>query len=399
MFTYTYQGLNRQGGNVSGVLEAESIQKAKHLLKAKGIYPISISEQPVNQGSFFSGRVRIDDLVVAIRELATLINSGIPLDECLSGLVSQMKANRLREIFTEIQVKIREGKSFSGALHDYPQYFPEMIVSLIRAGEESGTLELILERVADFMEKKLTLRNKIISIMTYPTLMVVVAFLVLFFILSFVAPTITKIFKEINLTLPVPTRVLIELSGFFKRAWIFFILLLAAAIYFFRKALRTDKGIQWFDRWRLRLPYLSDLFVKTDIAAFSRTLGTLLAGGVDILESFRISEKVIFSPHIKQEVSEIREFLAKGGSLSVGFQNARRFPYLVTQLVNAGEKSGNLPEMFSKAASIYEEEVTQKATRLVSFIEPVMILLMGVVVGFIVLAVLLPIFQVSQSVR
>ena len=182
-------------------------------------------------------------------------------------------------------------------------------------------------------------------------------------------------------------------------SWLLFIIFILITLFIFRKASRTQKGIIFIDVIKLRMPFLKGMFIKSELASFSRTISTLLTGGVEILESLSIARKAILSTQIKKEVKEIEELLSKGGSLSIGFQKSKIFPYLVTQLVNAGEKSGSLPAMFDKIANIYEEEVTQRSTKFVSFLEPIMILFMGGVVGFIVLAVLLPIFQISQSIR
>ncbi|HOJ39876.1 MAG TPA: type II secretion system F family protein [bacterium] len=399
MAIFTYSALDQRGRKVSGTMEAEDTQRVRRLLKEKGIYPLQITPAGTTTFSLLPVRVSTEELVVAMRELATLINSKIPLDECLSGLISQMRPGKLREVFTDIQRRIREGNSFSLALKEYPQYFSAVIVSMAKAGEESGTLDLILQRVADFLEKRLSFRNRLLSILTYPALMSVVAVLVLFFILTFVAPTLTRVFQEISLTLPLPTRILIRVSYFFKAYWAAVLVALGFLWFGLRRSLKSSSGVIFVDNLKLRLPYLRDLFIKSEIASFSRTMATLLAGGVDILEAFTITEKVVSSPRLQTEVRAIREFLSRGGSLSNGFHNARLFPYLVTQLVNAGEKSGDLPEMFLKIATIYEEEVAQKSTRLVTLIEPVMILFMGAVVSFIVLAVLLPIFQISQSIK
>jgi len=399
MANFSYLALDAQGRRITGTIEGEDAATVRRRLKEKGIYVVEVTPGGVRNAALLPARVTTEELVVAVRELATLINSRIPLDECLSGLVSQMRPGKLREVFSDIQRSIREGNSFSTALAKYPHYFSEIIVSMAKAGEESGTLDLILQRVADFLEKRLSFRNRLVGIMTYPLLMSVVAVLVVFFILTFVAPTLTRIFQEISLTLPVPTRILIRISWFFKSYWLALIVVVAVTCFLLVRFKRTQAGQIFIDKTKLRLPYLRDIFLKTEIASFSRTLATLLAGGVEILEAFAIAEKVVSSPSLREEVRSIREFLARGGSLSNGFHNTRLFPYLVTQLVNAGEKSGNLPEMFSKIASIYEEEVAQKSTRLVTFLEPGMILFMGAVVTFIVLAVLLPIFQISQSIK
>jgi len=399
MAIFSYIVLDSKGRRISGIADGENIKSVKSILKEKGMYIINISESIPGKSIFFFNRIKGEDLAISIRELATLISSGIQLDECLTGLVFQMQEGKLKQVFQEIQEKIRGGKSFSNALRDYPQYFSNMITSMIKAGEESGTLDMILLRVADFLEKKISFKNKIMSIMTYPILMSIVAFMVLVFILSFVAPTITRIFNDISLSLPMTTMFLIKTSHFFKKFWLLFIIFILITLFVFRKASKTQKGIIFIDVVKLKMPFLKGMFIKSELASFSRTISTLLNGGVEILESLSIARNAILSTQIKKEVKEIEELLSKGGNLSSGFQRSRIFPYLVTQLVSAGEKSGSLPAMFDKIANIYEEEVTQRSAKFVSFIEPIMILFMGGVVGFIVLAVLLPIFQISQSIR
>ncbi|MCM8770003.1 MAG: type II secretion system F family protein, partial [Candidatus Omnitrophica bacterium] len=201
MALFSYLALDRFGRRVGGKIEAADGQEVRRKLKENGLYALQVSTVANQTGSFWAVRVSTDELVVAMRELATLVNSKIPLDECLSGLISQMRPGKLQEVFSDIQRRIREGSSFSLALKEHPKFFSEMIVSMAKAGEESGTLDLILQRVADFLEQRISFRNRIIGILTYPALMAVVAMLVLFFILTFVAPTLTRIFQEISLSL------------------------------------------------------------------------------------------------------------------------------------------------------------------------------------------------------
>ncbi len=398
MNTYIYTGLDRSGKRVSGRIDGEDIAGTKKLLKEKGFYVISVSEKVPLMPSFGSG-IRESELVVAMRELATFVSSRLPFDECLTGVTTQMKAGRLKKIFEDIQKKIREGKSFSEALRDFPQVFSGMIVSMVRAGEETGTLDKILVRISDFLEKRQSFRNRIRSIMSYPAFMLVISIAVFIFLLTFVTPTITRIFSQIKMALPLPTLILMKISGFFKAGWLYIIALLIAAYIAARKFLTTDRGARFVDIIRFRIPVLNNLMVKREIILFARTISTLIEGGVNIIESLKIASQVISSPSLKNDVKEIIELLSKGGSLSTSFRTSSHFPYLVTQLVSAGERSGTLSEMFNRIGEIYEEEVSQSSTRLVNFIEPVMILFMGVVVGVIVLAVLLPIFQISQSIR
>jgi type II secretory pathway component PulF len=399
MDTYIYTGLDKQGKKISGEIVGEDISKIKKILKDKGLYVIQISAKVSPFPLLFRQGIKETDLVVAMRELATFVSSKLPLDECLTGVTSQMKAGKLKVVFENIQKKIREGKSFSEALRDFPAVFSEMIVSMVRTGEEIGTLDKILLRISDFLEKRQTFKSKIRSIMSYPVFMLVISIAVFIFLLSFVTPTITRIFSEIDIQLPFSTLILIKISGLFKAAWIYIIMGLIVAFFAVKKFFTTDKGAEIADLIRFHTPFLSNLLIKREIILFSRTISTLIEGGVDIIESLKIASQVISSPSLKNEIREIIESLSKGGSLSSSFRNNKYFPYLVTQLVTAGERSGTLSEMFDKIGEIYEEEVSQSSTRIINFIEPAMILFMGVVVGIIVLAVLLPIFQISQSIR
>jgi|LSQX01.1.fsa_nt_gb general secretion pathway protein F len=398
MTTFIYTGLDKTGKTVSGKIEGEDKNVARKSLKEKGVYIINISEDVSRQFSF-SGKIRERDIVIAIRELATFVASKLPLDECLTGVTAQMKNVKLKNIFNNIQRNIREGKVFSEAVKEYPEIFSPMIISLIRAGEETGTLDKILIRIADFLEKRQTFKSKIMSILSYPFFMLFVSIAVFIFLLTFVTPTITKIFSEIDLVLPIPTLILMKFSSFIKIFWFYILVGVGVLYYMLKFFFATYKGEQILDFFRLHTPFLSNIIIKKEIALFSSTISILIEGGVEIIESLRISGQVLVSPTLKREVREIADFLSKGGTLSIAFKNSKYFPYLVTQLVNAGERSGSLSEMFGKISSIYEEEVTQSSTRFVNFLEPAMILFMGGFVGMIVLAVLLPIFQISQSIR
>lgn len=398
MNTYIYTGLDKSGRKVSGKIDGEDIVRIKKSLKEKGLYVISISEKI----SFFPSvgvRIKESDLVVAMRELATFVSSKLPLDECLTGVTTQMKQGKLKMIFEDIQKKIREGKSFSEALKDHPQVFSTMIISMVRAGEETGTLDRILVRISDFLEKSQTFKNKIRSIMSYPTFMLVVSVGVFIFLLTFVTPSITRIFSQINMTLPLPTVILMKISRFLKAGWFYIIIGLIILFFAVKRFFTTERGARFIDLIRFHVPVLNNIMVKKEIILFARTISTLIEGGVDIIESLKIASQVISSPSLRDDVKNIIELLSKGGSLSTSFRTSSHFPYLVTQLVTAGERSGTLAEMFNRIGEIYEEEVSQSSTRLVNFIEPVMILFMGAVVGIIVLAVLLPIFQISQSIK
>jgi len=398
MNTYIYTAFDKEGKKISGKIAGEDIKKVKKNLKDNNLYVIEIKED-VPPALPFRTVVREEDIIIAMRELATFVSSKLPLDECLTGVISQISQVRLKKIFQEIQRKIREGKSFSDAMSEFPVIFPEMVVSMVRAGEETGTLDKILVRISDFLERRNRFRNRIRSIMSYPLFMLIISIAVFIFLLSFVTPTITRMFAQINMSLPLPTLILIKISRFFKAGWIYIVAGIFLIYLLVRKLLASEKGELVKDFIRFRIPALSNILLKREIAIFSTTTATLIDGGVDIIESFQIAMQVLSSRLLKKDIDEIIESLSKGGSLSASFRNSRYFPALVTQLVSAGERSGSLAEMFNRIGEIYEEEVSQSSVKLANFIEPMMILLMGVVVGIIVLAILLPIFQISQSIR
>jgi len=397
MENFYYIALDKKGKTITGKIEGSDIEEIKRNLKEKGLYIVKVATSKENF-SFFK-RINEEELIISMRELATFINSGLQIDEALTGLISQMREGHLKRIYKEIQKSIREGKSLSASMKKYPFIFSDTILSMVNAGEETGTLDIVLTRISEFLEKTHDFKVRIMNIMSYPILMLTVAGVVIIFILSFVIPTITKVFSQISIKLPVITTTLINISSFLKKWWYFVLsgiaLIFTGMKYFFK----TETGIKISDNLKLNLFFLKDIYIKKEIVSFSRTIATLIKGGVDIIDSLKISRNVIISPSIKKELEKITGFVIKGGTLSNAFKNSEYFPYLVTQLVNAGEKSGNLAEMFDKIADIYEEEINQKSARFVTLLEPGMIIFMGVIVGFIVLAVLLPIFQISQSIR
>ncbi|MCM8784844.1 MAG: type II secretion system F family protein [Candidatus Omnitrophica bacterium] len=398
MPTFIYTILDKKGKIKKGKKDSENLNKLKDEIQKEGYYILSIKEWKKLNFLVFN-RIREEDLIVAIKELSTFLSSKIPLDEALSGLIIQMKEGKLKNIFMDIQKSIREGVSFSNALKKYSDLFSNMFISMVKVGEETGNLDLVLSRIADFLEKRNAFKNKIKVIMTYPVFMCIVAFFVLIFILSFIVPTITRIFSEISLNLPILTKILIKIANFLRFFWIYSFLFVILLLLLVKNFLKTKKGKMIFENILWKVPFLNDIFLKREIINFSKTLSTLINGGVDIIDSLNIGKEVLNSINIKKEIEKLTEYVSKGGSISSGFSKCKYFPYLFTQLVSAGERSGNLSEMLDKVGDIYQEELSQKSMRFVTFLEPFMILFMGGIIGFIVISVLLPIFQISQSIK
>lgn len=398
MPTYSILLLDKKGKISRLKKETQDINSLKDELQKNGYYILKIKEIQ-NFHIYFFDRIKEEDLVIAIRELSTFLNSKISLDDSLTAMISQMKEGKLKKIFTEIQKSIREGASFSQSLKKFSNLFSEMIISMVKVGEETGSLDLVLLRISDFLEKKITFKNRIKTIMTYPIFMVVVALLVVFFILSFIIPTITRIFSEISIKLPLTTTILIQLASFLRAYFLILLALIIFSIISFKNFIRSEKGKIWVEKIIWKIPFVSDIFLKKELINFSKTLATLIDGGVDLIESLNIAKNVLNSFFLKKEIEKISEYVSKGTSLSAAFNKSEYFPYLFTQLIGAGEKSGEVSKMLDKIGNIYEEEITHRSTRFITFLEPLMILFMGGIVGFIVMSVLLPIFQISQTIK
>ena len=398
MPVFSYEGFDKTGRRISGKIEAENDAIARDIIKNKGIYIKNLVSLE-KQGRRGREKIRKEDFALSIRELATLLNSGLTLDESVSGIIAQMKEGKLRDVYTSIQKQVREGKSFSKAASQYPELFSDISLSMIRSGEASGTLDLVLQHIAEFLEESIRFRSKVMGILTYPIIMAVVGCLVIIFVFTFVTPTITRIFSEISLKLPLPTLILIKISTFLKQYLFAVIVFLGFFVYLVKRYISSERGMAKLARIRKRIPYLGEIFFKSEIANFTGTLGTLLEGGVEILTSFNIAQEVISSPDLKEQIGKARDLISHGQSVSSALRKTTIFPYTVIQLISAGEKSGTTPQMLKKVSTNFKDEVSQKATRFVTVLEPFMILFMAVVVGFVVISIMLPIFQISQSIR
>jgi type II secretory pathway component PulF len=398
MEDFIYEGLDKKGKIISGIINADSEESVRLSLKSKNIFIIRLDKK-INQKIFSSRKLNISEFVISIRELSTLLNSGLTLDESLSGIINQMKPGNLKDMYVNIHKNIQEGKSFSYAVSLYPEAFSKISVSMLKAGEATGKIDVILSRIAQFMESRIAFKNKILGVLTYPIFISIFGIFVLIFVLTFIAPTITRLFQQASIKLPLPTQILIGLSGFLKNYIIFIIICFVVLIFVLYRYFSKPAGKIYIDKIRYKVPFLKDIFLKGEIVQFSRTMGTLLESGVEILTSFDIAKDVVFSPLLKEEISQVREMVSHGVSLSSALAKTKLFPYTVIQLISAGEKSGHVPEMFKKISENFQEELSQKTSRFVTILEPVMIILMAVVVGFVVISIMLPIFQISESIK
>jgi general secretion pathway protein F len=405
MPVYEYHGLSAEGKKVRGIIDAASPRMARTKLRSMEIFPVDlreelhrpqVGEEPL--AKFFQ-RVRPQDVSIVTRQLSTLLGAGTPLVSAMDAIIEQTDNHALKKVIAQIREEIKEGRSFADALEAHRKVFSDLYVNMIRAGEESGALEGILLRLADFTENQILLKNRIRAALAYPLIMTIIGAGVMIFLLTFVIPTVTQVFQEMGRTLPLPTRILMAVSGLFRGYWwgiIIGVILLMVGI---KKYLQSPKGALRWDGIKLRLPLFGGIILRGSVARFARTLATLLQGGLPILNSLEIVKTVVNNQLLAQAIEETKVEVREGGDIAPALKRSGLFPAIVTHMIATGEASGDLEEMLVKVADAYEAEVETKVTALTSILEPVIILAMGLVVGFIVISILLPIFEMNQLVR
>ncbi len=406
---YEYSALNIKGKTVNDIIDAESIGAARQKLRAANIYPTSIKEVYDTASAkkdeipylsrLFSQKVKQPEIAMMTRQLATLLAAGFPLVSAIYTLIPQSGSAIFKRILSQIKDAIEEGSSFADALALYPDTFSDMYINMVRSGESSGTLELVLERLADISEKQQALNNRIRSALTYPVLMFIMGLLVLYFLLAYVVPRITTIFSDMGQVLPAPTRFLIATSELFQSGWWVILLGIVLIMVGFSRLKKSDKGMYWYDKTKLSLPGFGNLTTKLAVARFARTLGTLLENGVSLLQALRIVKNIVGNRLIAESIETAATDVEKGGGLGKSLEAAHIFPHISIQMIQVGEQSGELETLLHKVADIYENDVETTVVGLSTLLEPVIILFMGVIVLFIVLSILLPIFEMNQLIR
>jgi general secretion pathway protein F len=408
MSVYEYVALDEKGHQHKGFIDAAGASAARQKLRDDGIYPVEINQATEKKQTALTDtlnaglwqRVSSKEVAIVTRQLSTLLGAGIPLVQSLSVLVNQTKNPLLRKTLAQIREQITEGKSLTESMSDFPRIFPPFYLNMVRAGEASGTINLVLERLADFSENQQALFNKIRSALAYPVIMFFIGSAVIFLLMTFVVPKITGIFAEMHQTLPAITIILIAVSNFLKSFWWLLLLLLVAAISVFKYLVAgTTTGRHMWDSFRLKAPVWGSVNRKIAIARFSRTLATLLQSGVPLLTAMDIVRNVVNNVLIGEAVDIARKEVEEGQGLSGPLAQSGIFPPMVIEMVAVGEQSGTLEKMLNRVATAYETETQSDIMVMTSLLEPVMILVMGLLVGFIVISILLPIFEMNQLVR
>jgi type IV pilus assembly protein PilC len=404
MATYAFKALDLAGAPSKGEIEASDKQTVASQLRSRGLIVVDIEEQkPASAGDILARfkKVKPDDLVIATRQLSTMVSSGMSLLRALYVIEEQTESEKLREVWIEVRKDVEAGVALSDALGRHPEAFNELYVAMVQAGETGGILDQTLVRVAEQLEKDAALRRQIKAAMVYPTLIGSFAFIVLFALVTFLVPVFEKIFKDFGGELPAITKFTVWLSHMFTQRWYVMFGAIFAVVWLFRRWKSSERGrIQW-DRLKLKFPMkIGDIVQKVALARFSRTFSGLIAAGVPMLEAIDITGKTSGNKVIEMAMEDVRESVKKGGSLTAPMTRVpEAFPVMVTQMIGVGEETGALETMMSKVADFYEEQVDAAVKALTSILEPVMIVVVGAIVGFIVIAMYLPMFKVYDSIK
>lgn len=388
---FQYRGYRIDGSEVAGTLEANSLKDAVLRLRDSGLYTKKVQEAVYRRRFALFQKPDSSLLPSTTRQLSTLLSSGVTLMEALSS-ISEENRGFWKNMLVNIKERVAAGSSFSKALEEYENIFPEFYVNMVATGEASGNLDNVLSHLSDFLESQANLKSKVRTSMIYPVFMVCVGFVVLSFLFTFVIPKITKIFKDTEAALPFITVVLITISDIFQHYWWLLIGIVLGGIFGFKRLKKKNR--LFIDRLILNLP--GNILQSLYFGRFARTLGSLLEGGLPVLKALELAAKSIGNKALETKVIDAGRRVAEGARLSASLED---FPPVLLQLIATGERSGRLIEVLKNAADSYEEEFSRRVQKALSLLEPTMILLMGLIVGLIVLAVLLPIFQLNQLIK
>jgi type IV pilus assembly protein PilC len=400
--TFSYQARDSAGNIVSGLQDAINEDNAVTSLMSRGLMVLSLQQKAAaNKQRKKAWTVKETDLVLFTRQLATMIEAGISLVQALTALYEQCDPKRqknLRHVISDVTARVQGGETFHESIAKHPRVFNRLFVSMVKAGEAGGLLSEILDRLAGFLEASSRLKKKIKSAMTYPVIVISIAFLITTFLIVRVVPVFGEIFKDFGAKLPAPTQFLIDLSDFIRAKWYFMILGIGGVIFGARTFLRSTRGRQLSDRWKLKLPVFGPLIHKICMSRFARTFAQLIRSGVPILEVLDIVGGSSGNHVVEQSIKGVSVDVEKGDNLSVALSKKKIFPPMMLRMVAAGESTGRIDGMLEKMADFWDEEIEAMLDALTSLIEPMLIVFLGVIVGGIVIAMFLPIFKLNEVV-
>jgi general secretion pathway protein F len=401
MSAFEYAALDKHGRTRKGVLEADTARQIRQQLRELQLTPLTVTEVQRNVQHQTSSRLRLSstDLALCTRQLATLVRSGLAVEEALRAVSEQTEKNSAKTLLLAVRARVLEGHSLAAGLNDFPQVFPELYRATVAAGEQTGHLDLILERLADYTETRQHLRQKTLLALFYPALLTLVAITIVIGLLAYVVPQVVQVFANVKQELPLLTRYLIAVSHFLQAWGVWLAVVIIISISLLRYSLRFESALFMFHRLLLRLPVIGKLERGANVARLTRTLSILTASGVPVLDALRITTQVVSNRPLRHALQAATEQVRQGSSLHHALEYSRLFPPMVVYLCASGEASGNLEQMLERAAVMQERELEMLIGVLLSLFEPLLILVMGGVVLLIVLAILMPIFELNQLVK
>lgn len=408
MGVYEFRGIQVATGKpVKGYRDADNAKSLRGLLRKEGVLLTLATEGDEKKSKdkrkldllAFLRKPSTSDVAVMTRQLATLVRAGVPLVDSVAALTDQVEKEQLQRVLTELRENLNEGTSFAKSLARHPQVFPPLYVNMVAAGEASGTLEAVLERLADFMEGQARLKGKVSAALAYPILMVIIGGGLVGVLMVAVVPKVTSIFDSLGHALPWYTSLLIFVSDTLASFWWLILGLLGLAFYLFRRWKKTPAGLLRWDTFRLKMPVFGRLNLLVAVARFSRTLATLLSSGVQLLQAMEIGKNVLENARLEQVVSEAIGSIREGESIAVPLKRSGQFPPMMTHMIAVGEKSGQLEPMLENVSRAYEADVETRVVALTSLLEPIMIVALGAAVGFIAMAILMPLLQMNELVE
>ncbi|MDR3237947.1 MAG: type II secretion system F family protein [Spirochaetia bacterium] len=407
---FQYQALNSKGETVSDFIDAQSENAALGRIRALGLYPVKISHQKTTGGgagirSLFerisaeiSTKFSARQSGLFSRQLATLLKAGMPLLTAINDIIEQIENKHFRNVITDIRDKLEEGSSFSSALARH-SVFSEMYINMVRVGENLGSLDHVMERLAELSEKGNAIKSKVRSALYYPAFMLCFSVIIIIFLLVNVIPSIAEMFRSQQKDLPLPTKIVMGMSDFLAGYWFIIPVLVIAAIWFYRRYAASKKGQRKIDQIKLKIPLFGGLYRKMTVLRFTQNLGVLLVNKVDIIKSFEIVQKIVNNIIIEEKIEEAAKKVREGSSVSQSLGKSDFLPKMVLGMISAGESSDNLDNMLINIGRVYESELDLTISALTSLIEPLIIIFMGLIIGLIVISVMLPIMEMNMLVQ
>jgi len=403
MPNFNYTALDNKGKKINGTYNASTITDVIEMLKDKKYIPIDIKEKKISSvelSSFdFLSKVKIKDLAVFCRQFQVMLNAGVTIVSSLDILQAQTDKKVFKLIIQDLFEQVQKGSTFSEALKSHKDVFPEIMTSMVEAGEVSGNLDVIMSRLSTHFEKEFKIENKVKGAMIYPIILVIAVVAVVTFLLIFVMPMFVGMFTGAGVELPMLTQVLLNISDFLRTRWYVVIGVIAGVFLLYKRLMKEESNRIRRDKFKLKVPIIKDVQVKVASSRFTRTLSTLLGSGVELMKSIEIVSRVTGNAYISTTLTQVKEDLRKGGALSEPLRRYHIFPPMIPAMINIGEESGAIDDVLDKTANFYDEEVDAAIDKMTTMLEPIMIVIMAVVVGFVVIAMLLPMFDMVNTVQ